>query len=108
MREIDNTFEREGISIPYPVAVELPKKPSPFPEGERGENLKKRKSTRQHVSRIKMLRDEADMNEERDTARQELEELQSQLNDGDLKRAEREILETDIRALENLLAQFSE
>jgi len=108
LREIDNTFEREAISIPYPVAVELPRKPSPFPEGERGESLKRRKSTRQHVSRIKMLRDEADMKEERETARVELEELQAQLAEGELKRADREDLEADIRALENLLAQFSE
>ena len=28
--------------------------------------------------------------------------------EGDLKKAEREILEADIRALESLLAQFSE
>ena len=66
------------------------------------------KSTRQHVSRIKMLRDEAEMEEERDSARTELEMLQSRLAEGDLKKAEREILENDIRALESLLAQFTE
>ncbi len=55
-----------------------------------------------------MLRDEADMKEERETARLELEELQAQLAEGELKRADREDLENDIRALENLLAQFSE
>ena len=31
LREIDNAFGREGISIPYPVNVELPSKPSPVP-----------------------------------------------------------------------------
>ena len=36
LREIDNAFGREGISIPYPVNVELQNKPSPFPEGETG------------------------------------------------------------------------
>lgn len=108
LREIDSAFGREGISIPYPVAVELPSKPSPFPDGDAGERMRRMKSTRQHVSRIKMLRDEAEMEEERDAARGELEELQNRLAEGDLKKVEREVLEADIRALETLLAQFSE
>ena len=108
LREVDKAFGREGISIPYPVAVELPSKPSPFPEGDSGEKMKRMKATRQHVSRIKMLRDEAEMEEERDSARTELENLQARLAEGDLKRADREILEGDIRALESLLSQFTE
>ena len=48
------------------------------------------------------------MEEERDSARTELEMLQSRLAEGDLKKAEREVLENDIRALESLLAQFTE
>ena len=108
LREIDGAFGREGISIPYPVAVELPSKPSPFPEGDSGERLRRMKSTRQHVARIKMLKDEAEMEEERDSARIELETLQTRLSEGDLKKAERENLENDVRALEALLAQFSE
>ena len=55
-----------------------------------------------------MLRDEAEMEEERDSARTELENLQARLAEGDLKRADREILEGDIRALESLLSQFTE
>jgi len=108
LREVDSAFNREGISIPYPVGVELQQKPSPFPEGEAGDRMRRLKATRQHVSRIKMLRDEAEMEEERDSAREELELLQARLDEGDLKKAEREILENDIRALESLLAQFSE
>jgi len=108
LRAIDNAFAREGISIPYPVAVELPSKPSPFPEGNAGERMRRMKSTRQHVSRIKMLKDEAEMEEERDSARTEMEVLQARLAEGDLKKAEKEILENDVRALETLLAQFSE
>jgi len=108
LREIDSAFSREGISIPYPVAVELPTKPSPFPEGDAGERMRRMKATRQHVSRIKMLRDEAEMEEERDSARSELEVLKARLEEGDIKKAEREILENDVRALETLLAQFSE
>ena len=108
LREIDQAFVREGISIPYPVAVELPNKPSPFPEGDAGDRMRRMKSTRQHVSRIKMLRDEAEMEEERDSARDELEVLQARLAEGDLKKAEREVLENDLRALESLLAQFTE
>jgi len=108
LREIDSAFGREGISIPYPVAVELQDKPSPFPDGEAGERMRRMKATRQHVSRIKMLRDEAEMEEERDSARTELEALQARLSEGDLKKVERETIENDIRSLETLLAQFSE
>ena len=108
LREVDIAFGREGISIPYPVAVELPTKPSPFPEGDAGERMRRMKSTRQHVSRIKMLRDDAEMEEERDSAKAEMDVLQARLAEGDLKKAEREILENDVRALESLLAQFTE
>ena len=108
LREIDSAFRREGISIPYPVAVELQSKPSPFPEGDVGERMRRMKTTRQHVSRIKMLRDEAEMEEERESARIELEVLQARLAEGDTKKAEKERLEHDVRALESLLAQFSE
>ena len=108
LREVDIAFSREGISIPYPVAVELPSKPSPFPEGDAGERMRRMKMTRQHVSRIKMLRDDAEMEEERDSARAEMDVLQARLAEGDLKKAEREILENDVRALESLLAQFTE
>ena len=108
LREVDSAFTREGISIPYPVAVELPEKPSPFPEGDAGQRMRRMKSTRQHVSRIKMLRDEAEMEEERDSARAELEVLKTRLAEGDVKKSEKEILENDVRALETLLAQFSE
>ena len=108
LREVDSAFTREGISIPYPVAVELPEKPSPFPEGDAGQRMRRMKSTRQHVSRIKMLKDEAEMEEERDSARAELEILKTRLAEGDVKKSEKEILENDVRALETLLAQFSE
>ncbi len=108
LREVDIAFGREGISIPYPVGVELKTKPSPFPEGEAGERMKRMKATRQHVSRIKMLKDEADLEEERDSARTELEVLQARLAEGDLRKVEKETLENDIRALETLLAQFTE
>jgi small-conductance mechanosensitive channel len=108
LREVDIAFGREGISIPYPVGVELKNKPSPFPEGEAGERMKRMKATRQHVSRIKMLKDEADLEEERESARTELELLQARLAEGDLRKVEKETLENDIRALETLLAQFTE
>jgi len=70
--------------------------------------MRRFKSTRQHVSRIKMLRDDAEMEEERESAREELEILHARLNEGNLKRAERDMLEIDIRALESLISRFSE
>ena len=57
---------------------------------------------------LRESKDEADMEEERDSARSELEILQARLAEGDLRKIERETLENDIRALETLLAQFTE
>jgi len=37
-----------------------------------------------------------------------LEVLKTRLAEGDVKKSEKEILENDVRALETLLAQFSE
>ena len=45
---------------------------------------------------------------ERDEMKQELEYLQSQITQGDMKRTERENIENDIRSLEVVLAQFSD
>jgi len=55
-----------------------------------------------------MERDEARVKDERESMKEDLEYLQAQLSQGDLKRVERETIESDIRNLESLLAQFSE
>ena len=47
-------------------------------------------------------------NLENESMKEDLEYLQAQLSQGDLKRVERETIESDIRNLESLLAQFSE
>ncbi len=109
LREIDIRFGIEGISIPYPVAVELESKPSPFGDDERAvERRMRRKTSRQQVATMTMARDESALLAERDEMRVELEYLQSQITQGDLKRTERETIENDIRSLEVILAQFSD
>lgn len=57
---------------------------------------------------MSMERDEARVKDERESMREDLEYLQTQLSQGDLKRIERETIESDIRNLETLLAQFSD
>ncbi|MCP2507739.1 MAG: mechanosensitive ion channel family protein [Candidatus Thalassarchaeaceae archaeon] len=109
LREIDIRFGIEGISIPYPVSVELEHKPSPFGDNEQAlERRMRRKSSRQQVATMTMARDESALMAERDEMKQELEYLQSQITQGDMKRTERENIENDIRSLEVVLAQFSD
>ena len=117
LREIDVRFGIESISIPYPVSVELPEKLSPFGYDASGKldndekahgRRQRRKSSRQHIATMNMERDEARVKDERESMKEDLEYLQAQLSQGDLKRVERETIESDIRNLESLLAQFSE
>ena len=109
LREIDIRFGIEGISIPYPVSVELENKPSPFGDSEHSlERRMRRKSSRQQVATMTMARDESALMAERDEMKKELEYLQTQIIQGDLKRTEKENIENDIRSLEVVLAQFSD
>jgi hypothetical protein len=117
LREIDVRFGIEGISIPYPVSVELSEKMSPFGYDASGKldndesamgRRSRRKASRQHVATLSMERDEARVKDERESMKEDLEYLQAQLAQGDLKRIERETIEADIRNLESLLAQFSD
>ena len=117
LREIDIRFGIESISIPYPVSVELSDKTSPFGYDASGKldndetavgRRRRRKASRQHIATMSMERDEARVKDERESMREDLEYLQTQLSQGDLKRIERETIESDIRNLETLLAQFSD
>jgi small-conductance mechanosensitive channel len=117
LREIDVRFGIESISIPYPVSVELSEKSTPFGYDATGKldndetahgRRRRRKASRQHVAAMSMERDEARVKDERESMKEDLEYLQSQLSQGDLKRVEKETIESDIRNLESLLAQFSD
>jgi small-conductance mechanosensitive channel len=109
LREIDSQFAVESISIPYPVSVELPEKPSPFGTDEATiKRRSRRKESRQQIASMRMERDESRHMDERVNMRNQLEYLQAQLSQGDLKRIESETIENDIRSLEVILAQFSD
>ena len=108
LREVDEAFEKEGISIPYPIAVELPKKPESFVEDENFKRRQKKKKTRQHIAEMKQKQDEMEFQEERDNAREEIEFLENLLESGSVKSSEREDIQADIDSLKSMLARFTE
>jgi small-conductance mechanosensitive channel len=108
LREVDEAFEREGISIPYPIAVELEHKPDPFEGEENRERRVKKKKARQHLADMRQKEDELKFQEERDNAREEIEFLENLLETGAAKASEREEIQNDIDALKAILARFTE
>ncbi|RJU91410.1 MAG: hypothetical protein DWC07_01020 [Candidatus Poseidoniales archaeon] len=108
LREVDEAFEKEGISIPYPIAVELQDKPESFEGDENFQRRMKKKKTRQHIAEMKQKQDEMKFQEERDNAREEIEFLENLLESGTAKSSEREEIQADIDALKSMLARFTE
>ena len=108
LREMDRRFDAEGIIIPYPVAIELEKPQISFETHEQRERMIRRKKARQHIAEIRQAQEELKFQEERESAREELEWLKAQLEQGNLKRVERETIESDIEALEGLLSRYAE
>lgn len=108
LREMDRRFDAEGIIIPYPVAIELEKPQIAFETHEQRERMIRRKKARQHIAEIRQAQEELKFQEERESAREELEWLKAQLEQGNLKRVERETIESDIEALEGLLSRYAE
>jgi len=108
LREVDEAFEREGISIPYPIAVELEHKPDPFEGEQNRERRVKKKKARQHLADMRQKEDELKFQEERDNAREEIEFLENLLESGAVKASEREEIQNDIDALKAILARFTE
>ena len=91
------------------MAIELEHKPTLFGEDEATiKRRKRRKSSRQQVATMTMARDESALMSERGEMKAELEYLNTQITQGDLKRTEKENIENDIRSLEVILAQFSD
>ena len=108
LREVDEAFEREGISIPYPIAVELEHKPDPFEGEQHRDRRMKKKKARQHLADMRQKEDELKFQEERDNAREEIEFLENLLETGAAKASEREEIQNDIDALKAILARFTE
>ena len=108
LREVDESFGKEGISIPYPIAIELAEKPDSFENDEHYQRRQKKKKTRQHIAEMKQKQDEMKFQEERDNAREEIEFLENLLESGAVKTSEREEIQADIDALKSMLARFTE
>ena len=97
LKEIDEKFSEEGIIIPYPIAVELS-------EMAGGDDTDRMKARRQSASKAKMAEVEDKMRQEREDAKDRLEEIEKLLQQSSTDKKEMPELEDEKRSLENTLA----
>jgi len=99
LKEIDERFTEEGITIPFPIAVELS-------EMVGDEATSKTKAKRQSAAKAKMAKEDNRMRKDREDARDRIEEIEISLSKAALKNKEMPDLEDEKRSLENTLAMF--
>jgi len=97
LKGIDEKFAEEGITIPYPIAVELSEN-----VGEEGTG--KSKAKRQSDAKVKMAKEEKRLFKEREDSRKRIEEIESLLKETDSGGKVLAELEDEKRTLENTLA----
>ncbi len=95
LRNVDERFGKENINIPFPTSVEL--SDSVYTQAE---------ATTQRTAKRKMQRERRKLQESRDGARTELDELAEALKDPDMSKKDRNAMEERQRELLNLLAMF--
>ena len=95
LRNIDERFGKENINIPFPTSVEL--SDSVYTQAE---------VTKQRTAKRKMVQERKKLEESRNNARVELEEITEKLKDPDIPKKERNEIEERQRELLNMLAQF--
>ena len=95
LRNVDERFGKENINIPYPTSVEL--SDSVYTQAE---------ATTQRTAKRKMQRERKKLQESRDGARTELDEIAEALKDPDMSKKDRNEMEERQRELLNLLAMF--
>ena len=95
LRNIDERFGKENINIPFPTSVEL--SDSVYTQAE---------VTKQRTAKRKMVQERKKLEESRNNARIELEEITEKLKDPDIPKKERNEIEERQRELLNMLAQF--
>ena len=98
-KNIAERFEKEGIGIPFPTAVEI------------GATLKEsynkqRKATNVRRARLQMIKEDKALERERSEAKWEIEAITEKLKDPELSRTEREGLEDSLRELNRVLSMF--
>ena len=98
-KNIAERFEKEGIGIPFPTAVEI------------GATIKEtynkqRKATNVRRARLQMIKEDKALERERAEAKWEIEAITEKLKDPELGRTEREGLEDSLRELNRVLGMF--
>ena len=95
LRNIDERFGKENINIPFPTSVEL--SDSVYEQAE---------VTKQRTAKRKMVQERKKLDESRNNARAELEEISVELKSAELSKKDRAELEERQRELNSLLSQF--
>ena len=99
LKNVDESFSTEGIEIPFPTAVEISGKQSPSFN-------KSRKTMSVRKARLQMVKEDKQLNKERAAAKEEIEAINEKLNDPELDKKTRNLLEEDLRELNSLLSMF--
>ena len=98
LKSIDENFNSEGISISFPTGVEI--------EGVASQNDLSGKTERQQIAREQMVIEDERFQEERETARLRLKELEEEMLKAKLSGAKVSDLEFEAQALESELNVF--
>ena len=104
LQHVADRFRDEGITIPYPVNIEL--KTQQKGAGSGRELTTRRKIARQHTARLQMSRADEIHREERETVQSEIAWLEKQLIDKSLSMREKDKIRSEIGSLASTLDIF--
>jgi len=99
LKNIAESFAKEGIGIPFPTAVEIA-------SDHKESYNKQRKSTNVRRARLQMIKEDKALERERAEAKWEIEAINEKLKDPELDRGERNALEESLRELNRVLSMF--
>jgi small-conductance mechanosensitive channel len=99
LKNIAESFAKEGIGIPFPTAVEISS------DNKESYN-KQRKATNVRRARLQMIKEDEALERERAQAKWEIEAITEKLKDPELERNERNTLEESLRELNRVLSMF--
>jgi small-conductance mechanosensitive channel len=99
LKNIAESFAKEGIGIPFPTAVEISS------DNKESYN-KQRKATNVRRARLQMIKEDKALERERAQAKWEIEAITEKLKDPELERNERNTLEESLRELNRVLSMF--
>ena len=99
LKNIAESFAKEGIGIPFPTAVEISS------DNKESYN-KQRKATNVRRARLQMIKEDKALERERAQAKWEIEAITEKLKDPELERSERNTLEESLRELNRVLSMF--